>query len=685
MYKRKDTFGHSIRKTDTIFNRRKDTIHIWYKSWTKRRKKTFFDSIVDNSTNDELQVLESIILKKLKRKRLDFVTYLPNKIVIQILSILDPKSLCYASLVSWTWWKHIKSVNEIWKDKCINRGWFLNYEPTSNEDSNWMDHYKKCFQSIQKTLKINNLVDKPNIHRTDSIYFKTITISNCSTTIPVINKNVVFISNCIPAYEMLIHSLNENTLVICYDHHNTTIHSLFDKYDSTIGNYRCLNMGFFCPVVSCSSIFLCDDVNLSISNYQTNQFIKSVKRRLIYNEKQIYIFNSLQNSEDGQLLINQIKNNHNLSVVTPVSINFSFESLDEYKWTCSTDVINIFLDKLRLKKWISNIRECFLNWLSHFEVTSGFFEQKSYFSILLCKNVIFTKNYKQMTYLAENKFDLTLKIEKILYNLVDQSILKSENKTDIKRYTNFGKTMTKMKIETVNRKSYLVKCFLNCRRNYKKSLTFIEDNLYKPLKNCCMQNDVIINETVLNDIFGSIIKMKENIIKSDRCICEDNLQENSNMGEYLYSTIICDYKIFKNYIKNYNTRTNLLFRRYEDNIKFRALVDVACGSLLSVFNLLQQPFRYLKSQVQLVEEFMLVDQNDNDLHFLKKSFKSLNELQRMYRKVALDQQKSTTLTNICDGIQKLPDYIKDQLSQFKMFIDCKRLIFNDTCNNNPKM
>lgn len=80
-------------------------------------------------------------------KHVDFTKILPKFLSLYIFSFLDPRSLSRAAQVCWNW-KYLTEHDELWVGKCVKRGWYLPYTPSSNENAAWKMHYVCCISTL---------------------------------------------------------------------------------------------------------------------------------------------------------------------------------------------------------------------------------------------------------------------------------------------------------------------------------------------------------------------------------------------------------------------------------------------------------------------------------------------------------------------------------------------------------
>ncbi|XP_033107006.1 epithelial cell-transforming sequence 2 oncogene-like [Anneissia japonica] len=177
---------------EQIFVERRDLVAHWFDLWTDSQRKRFFNYLLHRSKKSQLSFIQHWFQERVPVRHLDFTTVLPKFLSLYILSYLDPRSLCRASVVSWHW-KFLTEQDDLWRPKCVKFGWYLPYSPSNNEFGAWKRHYIHCLltldvvQNADKSVLYGKLGDgteqelaasKQKHRRTRSTVLQTSSMSN---------------------------------------------------------------------------------------------------------------------------------------------------------------------------------------------------------------------------------------------------------------------------------------------------------------------------------------------------------------------------------------------------------------------------------------------------------------------------------------------------------------------------
>ncbi|XP_049758151.1 epithelial cell-transforming sequence 2 oncogene-like isoform X2 [Elephas maximus indicus] len=130
-----------------LFQERVALISHWFDLWTNKQRREFLFTIFLRCTKSQLRFVQDCFSQRMQVAKVDFSTVLPRFISLYIFSFLNPKDLCAAAQVSWSW-KFLTEQDCLWRPKCIKFGWFLPYTPTDNEYGAWKHHYIACVSNL---------------------------------------------------------------------------------------------------------------------------------------------------------------------------------------------------------------------------------------------------------------------------------------------------------------------------------------------------------------------------------------------------------------------------------------------------------------------------------------------------------------------------------------------------------
>ncbi|XP_076999425.1 epithelial cell-transforming sequence 2 oncogene-like [Tamandua tetradactyla] len=130
-----------------LFQERVTLISHWFDLWTNKQRQEFLCTILLRCPKSQLRFVQDWFSEKNQVAKLDFSTVLPRFISLYIFSFLNPKDLCAAAQVSWTW-KFLTEQDCLWRPKCVKFGWFLPYMPAENEFGAWKHHYLACVSHL---------------------------------------------------------------------------------------------------------------------------------------------------------------------------------------------------------------------------------------------------------------------------------------------------------------------------------------------------------------------------------------------------------------------------------------------------------------------------------------------------------------------------------------------------------
>ncbi|XP_040821429.1 epithelial cell-transforming sequence 2 oncogene-like [Ochotona curzoniae] len=130
-----------------LFQERVALISHWFDLWTNKQRQEFLCTIFSQCTKSQLRFVQDWFSERMQVARVDFSTVLPRFISLYIFSFLNPKDLCVAAQVSWSW-KFLTEQDCLWMPKCVKFGWFLPYTPTENEYGAWKHHYIACVSNL---------------------------------------------------------------------------------------------------------------------------------------------------------------------------------------------------------------------------------------------------------------------------------------------------------------------------------------------------------------------------------------------------------------------------------------------------------------------------------------------------------------------------------------------------------
>ncbi|XP_013372076.1 PREDICTED: epithelial cell-transforming sequence 2 oncogene-like isoform X2 [Chinchilla lanigera] len=130
-----------------LFQERVALISHWFDLWTNKQRQEFLFTIFLRCTKAQLSFVQDWFSKRKQVARVDFSTVLPRFISLRIFSFLNPKDLCAAAQVSWSW-KFLTEQDCLWMPKCVKFGWFLPYTPADKEYGAWKHHYIACVSDL---------------------------------------------------------------------------------------------------------------------------------------------------------------------------------------------------------------------------------------------------------------------------------------------------------------------------------------------------------------------------------------------------------------------------------------------------------------------------------------------------------------------------------------------------------
>uniref|UniRef100_A0A8C6TSF9 F-box protein 16 n=1 Tax=Neogobius melanostomus TaxID=47308 RepID=A0A8C6TSF9_9GOBI len=102
-----------------IFEERRALLAKWFSRWTDGQRKTVLEDLMRSCSLDQLLLLISAAVHSPVK---------PSGVTV-----------CRAQ-VSWRW-KDIVDLDQLWRVKCVRRGWYLDFSPNQFEASVWKRHY----------------------------------------------------------------------------------------------------------------------------------------------------------------------------------------------------------------------------------------------------------------------------------------------------------------------------------------------------------------------------------------------------------------------------------------------------------------------------------------------------------------------------------------------------------------
>ncbi|XP_015265576.1 PREDICTED: F-box only protein 16 [Gekko japonicus] len=125
---------------DKVFEERRTLLGKWFDKWTDIQRRRVLMDLLECCSLSQLKFCVKQLHDRVPVEALDFTAKLPRPLSLYIFSFLDPRSLCRCAQVSWHW-KYLTELDQLWMQKCLRFGWYINFSPTPFEQGIWKRHY----------------------------------------------------------------------------------------------------------------------------------------------------------------------------------------------------------------------------------------------------------------------------------------------------------------------------------------------------------------------------------------------------------------------------------------------------------------------------------------------------------------------------------------------------------------
>ncbi|KAM8831362.1 F-box only protein 16 isoform 2-T2 [Spinachia spinachia] len=131
-----------------VFEERRNLLAKWMDGWTGGQRRAVLQDLVRRCSVEQLRFLSSSVSRRLPLQAADFSCLLPRAICLYVFSFLDPRSLCRCARVSWHW-RSMVELDQLWRPKCVRRGWSISSPPPPLEQGVWKRHYMQAVLELQ--------------------------------------------------------------------------------------------------------------------------------------------------------------------------------------------------------------------------------------------------------------------------------------------------------------------------------------------------------------------------------------------------------------------------------------------------------------------------------------------------------------------------------------------------------
>lgn len=142
----------------------------WFEELDSAQRREYLDALLEACNHAEMRHVRAVATRRTPVE-FDPVRTFDRGVCMRIFAMLDPRSLSRAAQVSWQW-HMVATLDDIWKPKCVARGWYLPYVPSPFEKGVWRAHYVECVKSWKAIARsrAQELADaRPPVVRTDTL------------------------------------------------------------------------------------------------------------------------------------------------------------------------------------------------------------------------------------------------------------------------------------------------------------------------------------------------------------------------------------------------------------------------------------------------------------------------------------------------------------------------------------
>ncbi|XP_004628639.1 epithelial cell-transforming sequence 2 oncogene-like [Octodon degus] len=226
-----------------LFQERVALISHWFDLWTNKQRQEFLVTIFLRCTKSQLRFVQDWFSEKKQVARVDFSTVLPRFISLYIFSFLNPKDLCAAAQVSWPW-RFLTEQDSlpgnlnsklVVKDSDFSAGTAIFQEFAKMTNTKVKILFVPCRSNISGSHSYPSLSKKNwhGVHKKDDS-------SSCT-----LQPHFILISSRVPAYELVVDSVQAGVLSVVYEHSGTTLDGLLHLTERALAGRKARSVGIF--------------------------------------------------------------------------------------------------------------------------------------------------------------------------------------------------------------------------------------------------------------------------------------------------------------------------------------------------------------------------------------------------------------------------------------------------------